>query len=94
LQILALTVATLLVAGAIVYGERVRPREIEVPVQGMVCEGCEENLREKLLDAPGVRSAVASHKDQLVTVVVAGWSHAEAEDIRTIVKKAGYEPLE
>ena len=90
-QVVVLTVLTLLAAGAIVYAERTRPREIILPVQGMVCEGCEEHLREKLLEAPGVRSALPSHKDQQVTIVVAGWAHADAAELREIVKRAGYE---
>jgi copper chaperone CopZ len=94
LRIAALSLLTLLVAGAIVYAERTRPREITLPVQGMVCEGCEEHLREKLLDAPGVRSATPSHKDKQVTVVVAGWSKASEEELREIVERAGYEPTD
>src|SRR5688572_30653062 len=90
-QILALTVVTLLLAGAIVYAERARPREITLPVQGMLCEGCEEHLRGKLLEAPGVRSVLPSHKDQQVTIVVAGLAHAEAPELREIIKRAGYD---
>jgi Cu2+-exporting ATPase len=91
IRIVALSIATLLVAGAIVYAERTRPREITLPVKGMVCEGCEEHLREKLLEARGVQSAAASHKDGQVTIVVAGWSHAEEPELREIIKRAGYE---
>ena len=90
-QILALLLATFFVAGAIVYAERTRPREITLPVKGMVCEGCEEHLREKLLAAEGVQSATPSHKDGHVTVVVAGWSRAEEAELREIIKRAGYE---
>ena len=91
-RIVILTVATLLVAGAIVYAERSRPREITLPVQGMVCEGCEEHLREKLLEATGVKSVAPSYKDEEVTVVVAGWMHADEAELREIIKRAGYEP--
>jgi Cu2+-exporting ATPase len=94
LRIVALSVLTLLVAGAIVYAERSRPREITLPVKGMVCEGCEEHLREKLLDAPGVKSVAPSHEDEQVTVVVSGWSHSDEADLREIIKRAGYEPGE
>jgi P-type Cu2+ transporter len=93
-RVVMLTVITLLVAGAIVYAERSRPREITLPVQGMVCEGCEEHLREKLLDAPGVKSVAPSHKEKQVTVVVAGWSRADEAELREIIKRAGYEPGE
>jgi Cu2+-exporting ATPase len=93
-QILALLLATVLVAGAIVYAERTRPREITLPVKGMVCDGCEEHLREKLLEAQGVQAAVPSHKDGQVTIVVAGWSRAEEAELREIIKRAGYEPVE
>jgi copper chaperone CopZ len=94
LQILALTLLTLLVAGAIVYAERSRPHEITLPVKGMVCAGCEEHLREKLLDAPGVRSATPSHEAEQVTVVVAGWSQAGEAELCKIIERAGYEPGE
>jgi copper chaperone CopZ len=91
LYIAALTVATLLVVGAIVYAERSRPREITLSVEGMVCEGCEEHLREKLLDARGVQSVAPSHIDEQVTIVVAGWSHANEAELREIINRAGYE---
>jgi copper chaperone CopZ len=93
LAVLILIGATVLVAGTIVYAERARPREITLPVAGMVCEGCEAHLREKLLDAPGVKSARPSYKDEQVTVVVAGWSHASEKELREIIKRAGYEPV-
>jgi Cu2+-exporting ATPase len=89
--ILALSAATLLVAGAIVYAERTRPRELVIPVRGMVCEGCEQHLREELLELPGVTSAVASHKDEQVTLVLEGWTRADRETIESTVKRAGYE---
>jgi copper chaperone CopZ len=90
-RIVVLPVLTLLIAGAIVYAERTRPREVTLPVNGMVCEGCEEHLCEKLLEARGVKSAAASHKDGQVTIVVAGWSHANEPELREIIKRAGYE---
>jgi copper chaperone CopZ len=91
IRIVVLPVLTLLVAGAIVYAERTRPHEITLPVQGMVCEGCEEHLRDKLLEARGVQSAMASHQSGKVKIVVAGWSHAEEPELREIIKRAGYE---
>jgi Cu2+-exporting ATPase len=94
IRIVALSIATLLVAGAIVYAERTRPREITLPVKGMVCEGCEEHLRVKLLAAQGVQAAVPSHEDGQVTIVVAGWSQAEEPELREIIKRAGYESAE
>lgn len=94
LPIVALSVLTLLVAGAIVYAERSRPREITLPVKGMVCEGCEEHLRKKLLDATGVKSVAPSHEEAQVTIVVAGWSHAGEKELRDIIERAGYEPVE
>ena len=94
IRIVVLPILSLLVAGAIVYAERTRPRQIALPVKGMVCEGCEEHLRDELLEARGVQSAVASHKDGRVTIVVAGWSHAEEPELREIIKRAGYESAE
>jgi Cu2+-exporting ATPase len=90
-RVILLPVLTLLVAGAIVYAERTRPREITLPVKGMVCDGCEDHLRDKLLEARGVQSAAASHKDGQVSIVVAGWSHAEEPELREIIRRAGYE---
>jgi copper chaperone CopZ len=91
IRVFVLPVLTLFVAGAIVYAERTRPREITLPVKGMVCAGCEEHLRDELLEVRGVQSAVASHEDGQVTIVVAGWSHAEEPELREIIKRAGYE---
>jgi Cu2+-exporting ATPase len=94
IRIVVLPALTLLVAGAIVYAERTRPREITLPVKGMVCEGCEEHLRDKLFEARGVQSAVPSHEDGRVQIIVAGWSHAEEPELREIIKRAGYENAE
>ena len=94
IRIVVLTVITLLVAGAIVYAERSRPREITLPVKGMVCEGCEEHLRKKLLEASGVKSVAPSHQAGEVAIIVSGWSHAEAPELREIIDRAGYEPGE
>jgi copper chaperone CopZ len=91
-RLVSLAVLTLLLAGAIVYAERSRPREITLPVQGMVCEGCEQHLRAKLLDAPGIQSVVPSHEDARVTIVVSGWSRVDEVKLREIIKRAGYEP--
>ena len=93
LKIFALTFVTLLLVGAIVYAERSRPHEIVLPVKGMVCEGCEEHLREKLLEAPGVTSASPSHEKERVAIVVSGWSHADEAELREVIKP-GYEPGE
>jgi copper chaperone CopZ len=50
----------------------VRPEgalEIVLPVDGMVCEGCESTIREKLSALDGVVSCTASHTGKTATVV-------------------------
>jgi copper chaperone CopZ len=83
---------TALVAGAIVYGERVRPREITLPVKGLVCESCEKQLRNRLLSTPGVAAARPSHEVQQVTVVVQGWTRPDEAELQDIIERAGYGP--
>lgn len=89
-----LIVSTVLVTGAIVYAERVRPREITLPVKGMVCDSCEQVLRDRLLSTPGVTGATASHQDQQVTVVVEGWTRPDESQLQDVIKRAGYELVE
>ncbi len=91
-KIVILSIVSLFVGGAIVFAERSRPRSISIPVKGMVCEGCEQHLCDKLSAAPGVTSVSASHKEELVTIVVGGWTHANEEELRAVIKRAGYEP--
>jgi copper chaperone CopZ len=92
ITIAALVFLTVLVTGAIVYAERVRPREITLPVKGMVCDSCEQVLRNRLLSTPGVTGATASHEDQQVTVVVEGWTRPDESQLHDVIKRAGYEP--
>lgn len=44
-------------------------KEIQIKVNGMVCEGCENRVKNALSTLDGVESIEASHKTGIVTVI-------------------------
>ncbi len=44
-------------------------KEIKIKVNGMVCEGCENRVKNALSTIDGVESVEASHKTGIVTVM-------------------------
>jgi len=42
--------------------------ELTIPVEGMVCGGCEGAIHDALAKVPGVSAATASHKERRVVV--------------------------
>ena len=45
-------------------------KEVEIKVKGMVCEGCENRVKNALSTIDGVESVEASHKTGTVTVIL------------------------
>lgn len=62
-----------------------------LPVDGMACGGCEDNVESALGGLEGV-SRVEADSDADTVEVVADESVSEA-DVRTAVEEAGYEPV-
>ena len=44
-------------------------KEIQIKVNGMVCEGCENRVKNALSTLDGVESVDASHKTGIITVI-------------------------
>ncbi len=44
-------------------------KEIQIKVNGMVCEGCENRVKNALSTLDGVESIEASHKTGIITVI-------------------------
>lgn len=42
--------------------------EVVIPVEGMVCGGCEDTIEQALGETPGVATATASHTEKRVVV--------------------------
>lgn len=45
-------------------------KEIKIKVNGMVCEGCENRVKNALSTVEGIETIEANHKTGIVTVVI------------------------
>lgn len=62
-----------------------------IPVEGMVCGGCEQSIQAAVGKINGVKSCKASHKDKNA-VVVYDAKVAKLDDILKAIKDTGYTP--
>ena len=63
---------------------------IELPVDGMTCNGCRTGLEKALLATPGVDAAVVILEPGSARV----WGSLDAKGLQQAVSKAGYTPGE
>ena len=63
--------------------------EMKITVKGMMCEHCEAHVKKALEAIDGIDSAVASHKDNLVTITNS--KDVDEAAIKAAVEDAGYE---
>ncbi|WP_026496925.1 heavy metal translocating P-type ATPase [Butyrivibrio sp. WCD3002] len=63
--------------------------EMKITVNGMMCEHCEAHVKKALEAIDGIESAVASHKDNLVTITNS--KDVDEAVIKAAVEEAGYE---
>ena len=59
-----------------------------IPVSGMSCNGCEQNLENALRKLDGVTRVEADHEADTVEVVVDDVGDAEVHDV---IERAGYD---
>ncbi|WP_026525829.1 heavy metal translocating P-type ATPase [Butyrivibrio sp. MB2005] len=64
-------------------------KEMKITVNGMMCEHCEAHVKKALEAIDGIESAVASHKDNLVTITNS--KDVDEAAIKAAVEEAGYE---
>ena len=64
-------------------------KEMKITVNGMMCEHCEAHVKKALEAIDGIESAVASHKDNLVTITNS--KDIDEAAIKAAVEEAGYE---
>lgn len=62
---------------------------MELPVSGMACDGCEQNVENAVGEVDGVTSVSADHERGAIEVVADGEPDEDA--IRSAVENAGYE---
>ncbi|MFB6197933.1 MAG: heavy-metal-associated domain-containing protein [Halobacteriaceae archaeon] len=60
-----------------------------VPIEGMACNGCEQNVEAALKTIEGVTRAEADHEDNRVEVVAD--ENVTDQMIRDAVREAGYD---
>lgn len=64
-------------------------KEINVKVVGMMCEGCENVVKNTLKNIAGVNEVLASYKDGFVKVI--GDENLSSKDIVDAIENVGYE---
>lgn len=64
-------------------------KEMKIKVNGMMCAHCEAHVKKALEAIEGIETAVASHEENLVTIVKS--ADVEESLIKTAVEEAGYE---
>ncbi len=62
---------------------------MKISVKGMMCEHCEMHVKKALEAIDGITSAVASHKDALVTIETS--KAVDEKAIKAAIEDAGYE---
>ena len=66
----------------------VRPKQMTLSVDGMMCPHCEATLKKALEALPFVESASASHETGTVSVTLSG--EADEDAVRAAIEKEGY----
>lgn len=67
-------------------------KEINLKVEGMMCEGCENRIKNALSNIEGVESVEASHIEKTVKVVTNG--EVDIEEIEDKIDDLGFEVVE
>jgi copper chaperone CopZ len=65
---------------------------IQIPVQGMRCEGCERTVQASLTKVDGVRDAKADHQAGRVQVSFDP-ERVDEQRLRAQIEEAGYPPV-
>lgn len=68
------------------------PKEMVLPVEGMTCTGCENNVQFALSSLPGVRRVKADHKAKTVEVEFDP-SATNEDEVRRAIEEIGYTVL-
>jgi copper chaperone CopZ len=63
--------------------------ELNLQVEGMDCDGCEESIKKAVSQVEGVERVSASHSSGKVLVAFAG--DVDETGVRTAIEDAGYE---
>ena len=67
--------------------------KITIPISGISCASCVATIETALADAPGVISAAVSFATNAATIEFVP-AMATTEDLRRVIREAGYEPLD
>lgn len=67
-------------------------KEICLKVKGMMCEGCENRVKNTLMDMEGVSEVKPSYKEEKVVVIVN--DSIDVDDITEKIEDIGYDVIE
>lgn len=73
------------------YDERLIVTRIDIPVEGMQCEGCERAVSMALRRLEGVRDVTADHHQGRVRVSF-NPERVDEQRLRTQIEETGYQP--
>jgi len=65
---------------------------LEIPVEGMTCEGCENTVQGELMKLDGVGEVKASHVNKLVQVKV-DTTVTKLSELESHIERVGYSVL-
>lgn len=71
-------------------GEKMK--ELKFKVEGMVCGGCEQRVRNALNTIDGVKNVIADHTSGLVEVTAE--DNVKEEDLKEKIEDIGFEVIE
>jgi copper chaperone CopZ len=85
------SIVTLILVVTIVANESAQAtRSLELPIQGMHCEGCAASVGASLAKVPGVKDAKVSFDSGVARLTVSRWHGPDAAELRQAVEDAGY----
>lgn len=67
-------------------------REMYLKVEGMMCEGCENRIKNSLKNLEGIEEVIANHNENSVKVTLK--EDIDESNIKKIIEELGFEIIE
>jgi len=67
-------------------------KEINFKVEGMMCEGCENRVRNAIKNIEGGEEVLANHNEKIVKVIFV--ENIDENNIKEVIEELGFEVIE
>jgi len=67
-------------------------KEINFKVEGMMCEGCENRIRNAIKNIEGGEEVLANHNEKIVKVIFV--ENIDENNIKEVIEELGFEVIE